>query len=63
MIKNKEIQIIGIRSIVAFISKNRDDSKFIVREINCNGTAKIQSLRNMELFTVPISDLKIITSP
>lgn len=51
--------MIGIRSIVKFVSKHRDQDKFIVREIHHDGKVLIQSLTDDSIyFVVPVADVE-----
>lgn len=52
--------MIFIRSIVKFKAKNRDTSKYIVREIRYNNKALVESLSNGEHYLVLIDDLELI---
>lgn len=49
---------IGIRDVVVFVSKHKDKSRFIVRELRIEGKALIESLSNNEYYLVPIDDIK-----
>ena len=54
-------QMIAIRSIVKFKANNRDQSKYIVREIRMGGKVLVQSLEsNDEYYIVPVDDLEVV---
>ena len=51
--------MIGIRSIVKFVSKHRDQDRFIVREIRYDGKVLIQSVTDdSSYFVVPVADVE-----
>lgn len=49
--------MIAIRSIVEFVHKNRDNGKYIVRELRCNGKALIESIDGVFHLLVDVDDL------
>ena len=48
---------IGVRSIVKFVSKHKDNSLLIVREFVLGNRVKVQSLNTKEYYIVPIEDV------
>ena len=52
--------MITVRSIVKFISKNRDEGKFIVRELRFDQKALIESLDGSDYYIVSIDDLEAV---
>ena len=51
---------IGLRCIVKFVSKHKDDSLLIVREIIFNNRVKVQSLNTGEYYVVPVTDVYLV---
>lgn len=51
--------MIRIRDIVVFVSKHKDKSRFIVRELRHDRKALIESLHDNSYYTVPIEDIKV----
>lgn len=52
--------MIAIRSIVKFKYKNRDDAKYIVRELRMGNKVLIQSLDGEDYYLVPVDDLEVV---
>ena len=51
---------IGVRSIVKFVSKHKDDSELIVRELVLGNRVKVQSVKTGEYYIVPVADVYLI---
>lgn len=52
--------MITVRSIVKFISKNRDEGKFIVRELRYGDKVLIESLKGDGYYIVGVEDLEVV---
>lgn len=52
--------MITVRSIVKFISKNRDEGKFIVRELRYDDKILIESLKDGSYYIVNIDDVEVV---
>lgn len=52
--------MITVRSIVKFISKNRDEGKFIVRELRYGDKVLIESLKGDGYYIVNIDDVGVV---
>ena len=48
---------ISVRSIVKFVSKHKDDSLLIVKELVLGNRVKVQSLKTGEYYIVPVTDV------
>ena len=51
---------IGVRSIVKFVSKHKDDSLLVVRELVLGNRVKVQSLNTKEYYIVPVEDVYLV---
>lgn len=52
--------MIGIRSLVKFVSKNRDDGVYIVREVRYNQKLLIECLKDKSYYIIDIYDVEEI---
>ena len=51
---------IGVRSIIKFVSKHKDDSLLVVRELVLGNRVKVQSLNTEEYYIVPVEDVYLV---
>lgn len=52
--------MITVRSIVKFISKHKDDSNFIVRELRYGDKVLIESLKDSSYYIVNVDDVEVV---
>ena len=53
--------MIAVRSIVKFISKHKDSSNFIVRELRFGNMVLIESLKDGSSYVVSVDDIEMVT--
>lgn len=51
--------MIAVRSLVKFISKNRDDGLYIVREVRYNQKLLLECLKDKTYYIVDIDDVEV----